>query len=127
MMVLAIWQAIMDAGKEFDITPYGTEALGTLRIEKGHISGPELDGRTTMADVGLGKMASRKKAYVGSVLKEREGLIDITRKTMVGLVSSDEKLIKAGSHVLNQSQNIGHVTSTTYSPGTGQIHCPCVN
>ena len=116
----AIWECIMQAGASFDITPYGTEALGTLRIEKGHISGPELDGRTTMADVGLGKMASSKKQYVGSVLKERDGLNDKTRKTMVGLISHDHKPLRAGSHILMTSTNIGHVTSTTYSPALGK-------
>lgn len=112
----AVWESIMQAGSSFDITPYGTEALGTLRIEKGHISGPELDGRTTMADVGLGKMASSKKQYVGSVLKERDGFNEQTRKTMVGLISEDHKPLRPGSHILEGSGAIGHVTSTTYSP-----------
>ncbi|MDG1437627.1 MAG: glycine cleavage T C-terminal barrel domain-containing protein, partial [Emcibacteraceae bacterium] len=116
----AVWESIMQAGEAFDITPYGTEALGTLRIEKGHISGPELDGRTTMADVGLGKMASTKKQYVGSVLKERDGLNDKARKTMVGLISHDHKPLRAGSHIIDSSINIGHVTSTTYSPVLGK-------
>tara|TARA_R110002096_G_scaffold257381_1_gene450810 strand:+ start:138584 stop:141553 length:2970 start_codon:yes stop_codon:yes gene_type:complete len=116
----SIWEAIIKAGEPFDITPYGTEALGTLRIEKGHISGPELDGRTTMADVGLGKMASSKKQYVGSVLKERGGLVDQDRQTMVGLISHEHKPLLAGSHVLNGAENVGHVTSTTYSPALGK-------
>ena len=40
---------------------YGLEALGTLRIEKGHVTGAELDGRMSLDDAGLGKMASSKK------------------------------------------------------------------
>ena len=111
-----VWEAIIEAGLPYDIVPYGTEALGTLRIEKGHISGPEIDGRTTMDDVGLGKLASEKKQYVGSVLKKREGLIAVNRKKMVGLISQDHKPLKAGSHVLQSGKNIGHITSTTYSP-----------
>ncbi len=51
---LSVWEAFMRVGKEFDITPYGTEALSMLRIEKGHIVGGELDGRTTAADFYLG-------------------------------------------------------------------------
>lgn len=111
-----VWKAIMKAGAQYDITPYGTEALGTLRIEKGHISGPELDGRTTMTDVGLGKMASDKKSYVGSVLRKRSGLLDENRMTMVGLISEDHDAFLPGSHILQENKNIGHVTSTTYSP-----------
>jgi sarcosine oxidase subunit alpha len=73
-----------------------------------------------MTDVGLGKMASSKKQYVGSVLKERDGLTDEARKTMVGLISHDHKPLRAGSHILEDSINIGYVTSTTYSPALGK-------
>ena len=69
-----------------------------------------------MDDVGLGKMVSEKKQYVGSVLRKREGLIAVNRKQMVGLISLDQKPLKAGSHILQSGKNIGHITSTTYSP-----------
>ena len=69
-----------------------------------------------MGDVGLEKMASENKQYVGSVLKKRDGLIAVNRKKMVGLISQDHKPLKAGSHVLQSGKNIGHITSTTYSP-----------
>ncbi|MGJ5242168.1 sarcosine oxidase subunit alpha family protein, partial [Bradyrhizobium oligotrophicum] len=42
-------RAIMEAGAEFGITPYGTEALGVMRIEKGHVAGNEINGTTTAA------------------------------------------------------------------------------
>ena len=112
----AVWKAVIEAGKSYDIVPYGTEALGTLRIEKGHISGPELDGRTTMNDLGLGKMASENKQYIGSVLSKRDGLVSKNRKKMVGLISKDQKPLKAGSHVMDNEKNVGHITSTTFSP-----------
>lgn len=114
-----VWKAIMAAGEEFAITPYGTEALGTLRIEKGHISGPELDGRTTLDDVGLGKMASRKKPYVGSVLLDREGLGASERLQLVGLVSSGGRPLLAGAQLVDPDKPnhaLGHITSTTFSP-----------
>ena len=47
-------RAIMAAGAEWDVVPYGTEALGVMRIEKGHVAGNELNGTTTAADLGLG-------------------------------------------------------------------------
>ena len=46
----ALAEALMTAGAEFGITPYGTEALGVMRIEKGHAAGPELNGQTTAQD-----------------------------------------------------------------------------
>ena len=39
---------------------YGLEALGTLRIEKGHVTGAELDGRMTLDDAGLGRWPQPK-------------------------------------------------------------------
>jgi sarcosine oxidase subunit alpha len=52
----ALWDALLDGGKAQGIEVYGTEAMGVLRIEKGHIAGMEIDGRTTPDDVGLGAM-----------------------------------------------------------------------
>jgi glycine cleavage system aminomethyltransferase T len=45
---------------------YGLEALGTLRIEKGHVTGAEIDGRTTARDLHLDWMLSKKKPFIGS-------------------------------------------------------------
>ena len=45
---------------------YGLEALGTMRIEKGHVTGAEIDGRTTGRDLHLDWMLSKKKPFVGS-------------------------------------------------------------
>ena len=61
-----IWQRILDVGKAYNIRPYGTEAMGIMRIEKGHVAGPELDGRTTATDLGLQKLLSSKKDFLNS-------------------------------------------------------------
>ena len=66
--------------------PYGTEAMGIMRIEKGHVAGPELDGRMTASDLGLQKLVSTKKDFIGSVMMQREGLQDKKRPKLVGLV-----------------------------------------
>ena len=58
---------------DFGVTPYGTEALGVMRIEKGHVAGHELNGQTTARDLGLGKMMSTKKDYIGRVMAGRAG------------------------------------------------------
>ena len=67
---------IMEAGKEFGIAPYGLEALSVMRIEKGHAAGAELNGQTTARDLGLGKMISAKKDFVGRVLAQRQALTE---------------------------------------------------
>ncbi|MDX1653990.1 MAG: sarcosine oxidase subunit alpha family protein, partial [Candidatus Competibacteraceae bacterium] len=85
-----VWTRIMAAGQDFGITPYGTEALSLLRIEKGHPAGPELDGRTTAADIGLGEMlAAQQKDFVGKLLAAREGMKDPARPRLVGLRAVD--------------------------------------
>ncbi|NRB03767.1 MAG: FAD-dependent oxidoreductase, partial [Rhodobacteraceae bacterium] len=49
-------RALMQVGKEFNVVPYGTEALGVMRIEKGHAAGNELNGQTTAAMLGMAGM-----------------------------------------------------------------------
>ena len=119
---LPVWEKVLEAGKSFGIIAYGTEALGALRIEKGHVAGPELDGRTTAADLGLGGMASRKKHYIGCMMLDREGLTDPSRLKLVGLVSLSGESIRPGSQLVEgatmatSGPSLGHVSSTTYSP-----------
>ena len=52
---------LMEIGEEENITPYGTEALGVMRIEKGHAAGPELNGTTSALNLNMDKMVSLKK------------------------------------------------------------------
>jgi sarcosine oxidase subunit alpha len=116
------WARILEAGKPFGIIPYGLEALGTLRIEKGHVAGPELDGRTTAEDLGLAGMVSTKKPYIGAAMVEREGLTDAKRLKLVGFVSADGGKIRPGAHLIaaddksTPPKSLGHITSTAYSP-----------
>ena len=62
-MAMRSIRAIMAAGEEFGITPYGTEALGVMRIEKGHVAGNEINGQTTARDLGLGRMMSAQEGF----------------------------------------------------------------
>jgi sarcosine oxidase subunit alpha len=78
-------RAIMAAGEPFGITPYGLEALGIMRLEKGHIAGAELNGTTTAADLGLGRMMSAQKDFIGKVLSKRPALMDTQRAVLVGI------------------------------------------
>jgi methylglutamate dehydrogenase subunit C len=119
-------RAIMEAGAEFGIIPYGTEALGVMRIEKGHVAGNELNGMTTAADLGLGRMMSKKKDFIGRVLAERSGLVDPERPSLVGIQPVDRAgRLRAGAHVLacgadaTMENDQGYVTSVAFSPMLG--------
>ncbi|MDW9924835.1 sarcosine oxidase subunit alpha family protein [Sinorhizobium meliloti] len=122
----ALVRRLMVAGRAFGVTPYGTEALGVLRIEKGHPAGAELNGRTTAANLGLGKMVSLKKDSIGMVLSQRKGLKENEHR-LVGLQPVDRSVVMlAGSHlmnamgVVNASRSQGWVSSVCYSPHVGQ-------
>ncbi len=118
----ALWGHAIRVGEPAGLRPYGTEAMGALRIEKGHVAGPEIDGRTTLDDLGLGRMASRRKAYVGYVLRHRAALQQPDRPTLVGLEALDaEASLRAGALLRAAGSSgadavAGHVTSVTYSP-----------
>lgn len=116
-----VWQAIFDTGQVFGIVPYGTEALNILRTEKGHVAGPELDGRRNLRDLGMGRMASRKKPFVGGALLQREGMVDPARPQLVGLKPvRDGDDFRAGAILCEQGQHSGHglgqVSSVAWSP-----------
>ncbi len=94
-----------------------------MRIEKGHVSGNELNGQTTARDLGLGRMASTKKDYIGRVLAGRAGLVDPARPSFVGFKPVDRGArLRAGAHFLRVGRSAivdndeGFMTSVAYSP-----------
>jgi heterotetrameric sarcosine oxidase alpha subunit len=119
----ALARALMEAGAPLGIAAYGTEALGVMRIEKGHVAGNEIDGRTTAGDLGLGRMLSTKKDYVGRVMAGRPALVADDRPTLVGLqpVAGAQRL-RAGAHLVPRgaaqraANDHGVVTSAAFSP-----------
>lgn len=105
-------------------TPYGLEAMDCLRVEKGHVTGRELNGQTTAADMGLGGMASKKKDYIGKVLAARPELLRGDRPTLVGLLpTAPNTRFKAGSILFpkgeSEGHGLGHVSSIADSPTLG--------
>ncbi|MDO9499889.1 sarcosine oxidase subunit alpha family protein [Falsiroseomonas sp.] len=99
--------------------PYGTEALGVLRIEKGHAGGGEMNGQTTAGDLGLGRMLSPTKDFIGRVMAQRPALVDPRRPALVGLRGDG---LRTGAHLLDPgaaattANDLGHVTASCWSP-----------
>ncbi len=122
----AMIRALMEAGREFDAVAYGTESLGVMRVEKGHVAGNELNGQTTALNMGLGKMVSKKKDAIGMILSQREGLTAEDGLRIVGVKPVDPtQPLTAGSHFLGQGKaaiaanDDGWLTSVVYSPHVG--------
>lgn len=116
-----LMEAIMEAGKPFGITPYGTETLGVLRIEKGHVSGSELNGQTSASDLGMGRMVSTKGPGRPRVVAAAR--LDPERPIFVGFKPVDTaQRLRAGAHFLKVGveptthNDEGYLTSVAYSP-----------
>ena len=123
----ALMAWMIEVGKDLVATPYGTEALGVLRIEKGHAAGNELNGQTTAQMLGMGKMVSTKKDSIGAVMSRREGMT-AERRRLVGLQPVDpQSTIAAGTHMFTQgaeqstTSDQGWITSACYSPHLGSM------
>ncbi len=119
--VQSLWEHVLKAGEPLGIKPYGLEALASLRIEKGHVASQELDHRNSLDDLGLGKMASNKKPFVGDVLRQREDMMREDRWSLVGLeLLEPEKKLRGGAILFAANDEIkghgrGYVTSVTWS------------
>jgi sarcosine oxidase subunit alpha len=117
------WERIVAAGRPLDLRPYGIEAMGALRVEKGHVAGPEIDGCTTLDDLGLGRVARRGGGFAGDALRRRPALADPDRPRLIGL-ESDQRL-RAGAFLFAAGDTVaghgrGRVTSATFSPTFGR-------
>ncbi len=121
-----VWEYLLEQGKPWNLRPYGLEALGSLRIEKGHVVGSEMDGRTTLDDMGMGKMASKIKPFWGDALRRSEHLARTDRPTLVGLEATGPDAAPSIGAILFfaddaiQGHGRGHITSTTYSKSVGR-------
>jgi heterotetrameric sarcosine oxidase alpha subunit len=123
----AVADAIMDAGAEHGICPYGVEALGVMRIEKGHVTHSEINGTVIPSDLGFAKMVSTTKPdFIGKAMLSREGMTDPDRLSLVGVKPIDPATtFKTGSHILADGaeptleNDQGYVSSSCYSPNTG--------
>jgi len=149
-----IWEALIEAGKEFDITPYGTETMHVLRAEKGFIIvGQDTDGSVTPPDMDMDWVVGKKKAFsfIGKRSLDRSDTVREGRKQLVGLKTLNPKaVLPEGAQIVNDpNQPIpmamqGHVTSSYYSANLGHsiamavvkgglkrmgeiVHCPLAN
>ncbi|CAN7214848.1 sarcosine oxidase subunit alpha family protein [Pararhizobium sp. LjRoot235] len=123
----AVADAIMAAGSPHGICPYGVEALGVMRIEKGHVTHSEINGTVIPADLGLAKMVSTAKLdFIGKAMLAREGMLADDRLSLVGVKPLDPATtFRTGSHILSDGatpsleNDQGYVTSSCYSPNLG--------
>ena len=120
-----VWKALMAAGADLNITPYGTETMHVLRAEKGYIIvGQDTDGSISPFDLGMGGMVAKTKDFLGRRSLSRSHTAAADRKQLVGLLTDDpQRVLPEGTQLTADSQAgappvpmVGHVTSSYFSP-----------
>ena len=120
----SVWEKCMEAGKDFNITPYGTETMHLLRAEKGFIIvGQDTDGTMTPIDLQMDWIVSKKKYdFIGKRSLYRSDTMREDRKQLVGLLTEEPDIVlEEGAQIVHDENKkpiemIGHVTSSYFSP-----------
>ena len=120
----SIWEKCIEAGKEFNITPYGTETMHLLRAEKGFIIvGQDTDATMTPIDLQMDWIVSKKKYdFIGKRSLYRSDTIREDRKQLVGLLTENpNEILEEGAQIVAETNKqpvemLGHVTSSYFSP-----------
>jgi sarcosine oxidase, subunit alpha len=126
-----VWEALLQAGEPFGITPYGTETMDVLRAEKGFVMvGQDTDGTVTPDDLGMSWIVNlRKGDFVGRRSLLRADLRRPDRRQLVGLLPDDPGvLLQEGAQVVAAEHAsaappvpmLGHVTSSYDSAALGR-------
>ena len=114
---LKVWSAVLEAGKPLRMAPYGLEALNTLRIEKGHVTGAELNGNTSADDLGFQRMLKKHGDFIGRALSQRAGLTAPDRLQLVGVRPLERtQRLRNGLQLVTpraRTTSLGYVTSST--------------
>ncbi len=125
---LHVWQALMSAGKEFGILPFGVEAQRVMRLEKGHIIvGQDTDGLSNPLESGLeGLVKLDKEDFIGKtslVFASEYGI----EKRLVGFEMPDGTLPEEGNQIVRVGNGpigleiIGRITSVRRSPTLNKV------
>ena len=107
---------------------YGMEALNVLRVEKGFLTHAEIHGRISAQDVGMGRMLSQKKDFIGKTMAMRPGFLADGREQLVGMKPVGAvKQLTAGAHIYSdgaesvRAHDQGYITSVAFSPTLGHF------
>ena len=122
------WRALLDAGSDLGVQPFGLESLLVLRLEKGYLHvGTDTDGTINPLDLGYGALVDRKQGdFVGRRSLARAADRSPDRRQLVGVepVQPDVPLA-AGAQLVSTvasgaMSSEGFVTSAAWSPTLGR-------
>ncbi len=117
----AIWEAVMEAGKDYGIKPVGLAARDTLRLEMGYcLYGNDIDDTTSPIEAGLGWITKFAKDFVNAeaLRKEKE---QGPENKLVAFELQERGIPRQGYDIVDgNGKKIGRVTSGTMSPSLGK-------
>lgn len=115
----AIWELLLDAGKDTDLIPCGLGARDTLRLEAAMpLYGHELDEDITPFEAGLNFAVKMDKSdFIGKSALERLGL---PKRKRVGLNITGRGIVREHTPVYSGAKQVGITTSGTYLPYLGR-------
>lgn len=126
-----VWDALLEAGREFDIEPAGLGARDTLRLEMRYcLYGNDMDQTTTPLEAGLGWIVKLEKGeFIGrdALLKQKE---EGVKRKLVAFKPEGKTIPRHDYRICKEGKKIGKVTSGAYSPaleapiGLGYVQSP---
>lgn len=124
-----VWDAIMEAGKEFNIGPAGLGARDTLRLEMGFcLYGNDIDQTTQPLEAGLGWITKLDKGDFNGKSVIAKAKTDGLKRKLVGFTLAEKAFPRHGYTIHSEGEKIGDVTSGTFSPildkGIGMGYVP---
>ncbi|WPR74106.1 glycine cleavage system aminomethyltransferase GcvT [Algoriphagus sp. NG3] len=115
-----VWNAVFEAGKDFDIKPIGLGARDTLRMEMGYcLYGNDITDTTCPIEAGLGWITKFTKDFTNSEALKAKKEAGVPRK-LVGFVMQERGIPRGHYKIVDaEGIEIGEVTSGTQSPSMG--------
>jgi aminomethyltransferase len=113
---VALFEALLEAGRAHGLLPAGLGARDTLRLEAAlPLYGQELDADTTPLEAGLARFVELERDFLGAAAIRRRRDAGATR-ALVGFEVIGRGIARGGYPVLAAGARVGHVTSGGPSP-----------
>jgi aminomethyltransferase len=112
----AVWKTVMDFGREHGLVAAGLGARDVLRQEMGYpLWGQDLDEQTTPLEAGYRWAVNRTADFIGRAALESSS----PARRRIGFVMEDQGVARTGCAIYAESEEVGRVTSGTYSHNLG--------
>jgi sarcosine oxidase subunit alpha len=117
-----VWDRLLEAGRRWELRPFGVEAQRILRLEKGHIIvGQDTDGLTHPMEIGMGSGSTSKPFFIGSAALTAHRQRGPERK-LVGFCLEHDAVVPKECHLVIEGNEIaGRVTSCARSRAVGGV------